>query len=150
MSKYSDIDLDKISYLIEVKGYNDSQLIEYLGISRPTFYKWKKEKVNFSNTLKKSRVKLVSKIKDSLVKKTEGFYVTEWKEIVVEGEVVKVENSKYIPPSDTAIIFALANLDPENWKRQDKQVIDTNKDKAVIPNIQSDDDILKMIELDDE
>ncbi len=149
MAKYSDIDLDKISYLIEVEGYNNKQLIEYLGIHKDTFYKWKKTKPDFSDTLKKSKVKLVSKIKDSLTKKTEGFYVTEWKEVIDrDGQIVKVETQKYIPPSDTAIIFALANLDPKNWKRSDKVVEDDSKSENKNPHVQSVDDIL--LELDNE
>ena len=41
MTKYNDVDFDKLEYLCQVEGYNDTQLIEFLGISRPTFYKWK-------------------------------------------------------------------------------------------------------------
>lgn len=108
--------------MIEVEGYNNNQLIEYLGISKQTFYRWKSEKSDFRDTLKKSKVKLVAQIKDSLVKKTEGFHVDEWKEVVVDGQIVELKTRKYIPPSDTAIIFALANLDPKNFSRQDKQI----------------------------
>lgn len=148
MSKYSDIDLEKISYLIEVEGYNNNQLIEYLGISKQTFYRWKSEKSDFRDTLKKSKVKLVAQIKNSLVKKTRGFFVTEWKEIIVDGQIVKVENHRYIPPSDTAIIFALANLASKNFSRQDKEIVKEKK-HTEISNAKSDDEILKMLELNE-
>ena len=82
MAKYDDIDLNEISYLIEVEGYSENKLIEYLEINRSTFYRWKNDpsKSDFRNTLKKSKKKLVSILKNNLIKKTEGFYVTEWKE----------------------------------------------------------------------
>jgi hypothetical protein len=149
LSKYSDIDLEKISYLIEVEGYNNNQLMEYLGVASTTFYRWRKEKREFRDTLKKSKIKLVAQIKDSLVKKTKGYHVDEWKEVIIDGQVVELKTRKYITPSDTAIIFALANLDPKNFKRQDKQVKeDIAKDEA-IKHTKSKDEIRKRIENDD-
>ena len=148
-SKYVDVDLKKISYLVEVQGYNHKQLIEYLGISKNTFYKWLEKYSDFSDTIKKSKIHLVEEVKNNLIKKTEGFYVTEWKEVIVDGRIVKVETQKYIPPSDTAIIFALANLDPKNWKRADKVVEEDSKTKVNIKHSVSKEEIAKRIDNDD-
>lgn len=152
MSKYSDINLNKISYLIEVQGYNNKQLIEYLGINQATFYKWKKEKSEFSDTIKKSKIKLVKEITNNLIDKTRPKEYQETTIITkeVDGKSVTITKTikKYIPASDTAIIFALCNLDPENWKRKDKEFI--NKD-IEFTNIHtaSDQEILEALRLID-
>jgi len=140
LAKYDDIDLKEIAYLIEVEGYSENQLIEYLQISRSTFYKWKKDKdkSDFSNTLKKSKKKLVAIVKNSLIERTQGKYVFEYKEVIVNGKIEKLETKKYIQASDTAIIFTLANFDPKNFRRQDKQV-EEKKDKVDIGNVHADD-----------
>ncbi len=150
MSKYSDIDLNKVSYLIEVQGYNNKQLIEHFGINQATFYKWKKEKSEFSDTIKKSRIKLVKEITNNLIDRTRPKEYEETTIITkeIDGKSVTITKTvkKYIPASDTAIIFALYNLDPENWKRKDKEVINKDIDFTNIHKA-SDQEILEALKL---
>ena len=56
---------------------------------------------------------------------------------------------KFVPPSATMQIFLLANLDPKNWRRQDKEYVSDKKDKTVNKHMISADEILLDIE-DDE
>jgi transposase-like protein len=148
-SKYIDIDLKKISYLIEVQGYNHKQLIEYLGISRETFYNWIKKHTDFSDTIKKSKTHLVEEVKNKLIERARGI---EYEEVTQEIKIVDGKEYKtvkkvkrFIPPSDTAIIFALANLDPKNWKRSDKVVEDKVTGNEDIKHTKTKEEIAKRI-----
>ena len=152
-SKYVNIDLKKISYLIEVQGYNHKQLIEYLGIHADTFYSWIKKHTEFSDTIKKSRTHLAEEIKNKLIERARGI---EYEEVTQEIKIVDGKEYKtvkkvkrFIPPSDTAIIFALANLDPNNWKRADKVIEEDNKTKVNIKHSVSKEEIAKRIDNED-
>lgn len=151
-SKYVNIDLKKISYLIEVQGYNHKQLIKYLGISKDTFYKWIKKHADFSDTLKKSKMHLIEDVKNKLIERARGIeYEEVTQEIkIIDGKEYKTikKIKKFIPPSDTAIIFTLANLDPKNWKRQDKIITEDKNNKITIKHSVSKEEIAKR--LDDE
>jgi len=158
VSKYQDVDLKEIEYLIQIEGYSNEKLIKHLGISVQTFYNWKKTKVEFLETLKKSRQILVNEIKNKLLEKVRGIEYTERyeekKQVVVSGEIVILkttrEVTKFIPPSDAAIFFSLANLDPKNWKRTDKEVKEEDKeDKIIIPHTTTKEELRKRIESED-
>ena len=101
-SKYVNIDLKKISYLIEVQGYNHKQLIEYLGIHADTFYSWIKKHTEFSDTIKKSRTHLAEEIKNKLIERARGI---EYEEVTQEIKIVDGKEYKtvkkvkrFIPP----------------------------------------------------
>lgn len=95
------------------RGLNDSELIEALGISNFTFYRYIKEEPKFSNALKKGRHKSLSNVENALFKAAIGF---EYEEEVVnkQGDVVSLK--KYAQPSITAQIFILKNRLPKYWK----------------------------------
>lgn len=103
------------------------------GINQDTFYQWLKARAEFSEAVKKARSEfldeIASQLEASLWKKAQGYEVEETKEEFSRrknGEVVLVKKTttkKHIAPDTGALIFALTNVDPENWKnRQDNRL----------------------------
>jgi len=148
-SIYNDIvDLKKIKYLRQVEGYNDKQLIEYLGIHKDTFYKWIKRHTDFAEALKIDRKQQATELVETLFKKAKGFWIEEVTTEITERGSEKVKHIKKVKKwvqSDTALIFALSNLDPLNWKRQDKNVVAKNNN-TIEPHTVSDNEIMGMFD----
>lgn len=129
--KFNDVKDDIISYIRE--GDSNILACKKVGISKETFYTWINDKPDFSNSLKKARKEfretIVQTLEQSLWKRAAGYEIEESKNeyrTLKDGGEVLVKSSKitkHFPPDTGALIFALTNLDPENWKnRQDNRL----------------------------
>ena len=129
--KFNDVKDDIISYIRE--GDSNILACKKVGISKETFYTWINDKPNFSDSLKKARKEfretIVQTLEQSLWKRAAGYEIEESKNeyrTLKDGGEVLVKSSKitkHFPPDTGALIFALTNLDPENWKnRQDNRL----------------------------
>lgn len=129
--KYDDVR----DIIIQSIREGDKNVIAYkkAGISETTFYDWLRNDAAFSAAVKKARAEfldgIASQLEASLWKKANGYEVEETKEEFSRrknGEVVLVKKTttkKHIAPDTGALIFALTNVDPENWKnRQDNRL----------------------------
>lgn len=112
------------------KSYKDAYTAAR--VSHTTFYKHFNEDVEFNAKIKKAEQEyqewydsqLVVDCKRSLLELVQGY---EWEETTTEsaldknGKMVEVKKKvvhKKAAPNPTAIIFALCNRDPENWKNR--------------------------------
>ena len=134
---------DQIEQLIKIEGYSDKQLIKHLDIASSTFYKWKNEKSEFSELLKNSKEKLVNELQKGLFKTALGYEYTETTKetkTLTNGDTIIIEKevTKHSSPNVTALVFALSNLDPKNFKRQDKPTIETNEDDTQLETLSID------------
>lgn len=110
------------------------------GISDDTFMRWRANNSEFAQMLKRAEQEyndwynneLVRDCKKSLKKLVTGF---EYDETTTEYERDKNGNprikkqktiTKKVAPNPTAIIFALTNRDPENWKNRQTNEITGN------------------------
>lgn len=129
--KFNDVKDDIISYIRE--GDSNILACKKVGISKETFYTWINDKPDFSDSLKKARKEfretIVQTLEQSLWKRAAGYEIEESKNeyrTLKDGSKVLVKSSKitkHFPPDTGALIFALTNLDPENWKnRQDNRL----------------------------
>lgn len=124
-----------------MNGSTDIEICEMLGISHDTFYKWKNEKPEFSEAIKKGKYESNGELLNSAFKQSTGFYFTEEQAVKVRDvevfdgkpfqvdkvEVVKV--TKYALPNPTMNIFMLKNRIPEQYK--DKHDIEHSGSLAV-------------------
>ena len=125
-SKWNDIK-EKLS-LIESwarDGLNDEQIAEKLRISKDTFYRYKKEHSDFSDSLKKGKEIVDYEVENALLKRALGYEYTETTreerynrdtqeyEMVVTKEVIK-----QVSPDTTAQIFWLKNRKPKEWREK--------------------------------
>lgn len=105
------------------------------GIDRSTFFEWMKDekKSDFSDSVKRARAEfrktIVSRLEHSLWKKALGFEFDETKtETNKEGVTTKKTIiKKYYPPDTAALIFALTNVSPDEWKNR-QNIEATGKD----------------------
>lgn len=121
------------------------------GISIDTFVKLKQKDADFKDWIKRAEKEynewhhydILKDARTSLKQLIKGF---KYKEITVESETdergfrrekKRKEVEKMVTPNATAIIFALCNRDPENWKN--RQTADINaevkEETAVKPDL---------------
>lgn len=129
--KFNDVKDDIISCIRE--GDSNILACKKVGISKSTFYEWLESYPDFSDSLKKARKEfretIVQTLEQSLWKRAAGYEIEESKNeyrTLKDGSKVLVKSSKitkHFPPDTGALIFALTNLDPENWKnKQDNRL----------------------------
>lgn len=131
-SKWSDIQ-EKLS-LIEAwarDGLIDEQIAEKLNISKDTFYRYKREHSDFSDSLKKGKEIVDCEVENALLKRAMGYeyeektyetkYDTEKEKYV---EILTKRVTKQVAPDTTAQIFWLKNRKSAVWR--DKQEIEHN------------------------
>lgn len=110
-------------------GLTDEQIANNLGISKDTFYKYKKEHTDFSDSLKRGKEIVDYQVENALLKRALGY---QYKETTIE-RVYNTEKEKYemvvtkevvkeVQPDTTAQIFWLKNRKPKEWR--DKQQIE--------------------------
>ena len=145
MAKYNKAIVDRICSLIRGDSYTIAEICKNVGISEGLFYKWKAEKVEFFDAIKKAQEDfnefLQVEAKKSLVKMLQGYTVTETKTVTVDtGEKTETgkpkikikehtKTEKHIQPNPTLIIFTLTNRDPENWKNRQSTDITSGGEK---------------------
>lgn len=112
-------------------GATEKQVCENLGISKDAFYKYKKEKAEFNELIKKSRQSLVIQLRGALVKRALGYTYEEKRKttgIDPDGRsYIKNETTeKNMPPDVAALNLCLKNYDPDNWAN-DPQMLELKR-----------------------
>lgn len=121
--------------LIEVEGWardglTDEQIWNKLGISKDTFYRYKNEYSDFSDSLKRGKEIVDREVENALLKKAIGgkekvlkpmkikniIYSDAGKKLKESEEIVMVEEEVLIIPDTTAQIFWLKNRKPDVWR----------------------------------
>lgn len=119
-SKWGDVK----SKLILVEGWardglTDEQIAKNLGISKDTFYRYKKEHPDFSDSIKKGKEIVDYEVENALLKTALGFEHTyKDQKVTKDGDVIDYEHTEYIAPSNTAQIFWLKNRKPKQWRER--------------------------------
>ena len=114
------------------EGHEERDIYDnLLHISKTTFYKYKAEKKELADVLKDAHAEHIReetpKLYNSLERRAHGFYYTETRRTIVDGEVVKEEeHTKYCPPDVAALNLLLKNYDAERWAN-DPQMIELRK-----------------------
>lgn len=166
MAKYSKIIVDKICSLIREDSYTIAEICEQVGISEAIYFKWKNEKVEFFESIKKAEEArlqfFLAEAKKSLLKKIQGYDIEETKtvylkpnkdDVVVDDESgkkkLKVKEQtvikKHVQADTAAIIFTLTNGDPENWKNRQNSDINAKIDANVVSKPMSRKEALKIL-----
>lgn len=101
-------------------GATEEIIYHNLGISKVTFYKYKAEKSELNELLKKGRESIVEELRGILMKKARGFEYKEYKRVTkVEDGETKIQSieeyTKQALPDVAAANLLLKNYDKENW-----------------------------------
>lgn len=134
MARYSKQIVQDICSFIEKDSYTNAEICKMVNIAESTFYDWKAKKPEFSESIKKAEEVfngvIVSEAKKSLVKLIRGYSAQDKKTVTADTgkkdedgkPIVKVKEhsvtEKHYQPNTAAVIFALTNRDPENWKNK--------------------------------
>lgn len=131
-SKYTPECVESICQALR-NGCTDLDAARAAGISKDTFYEWIKTAPDFADLVKKAKREfqewefygILADAKKSLKTLICGIEYEETKTELVreqgkgEMKIVKqTKTTKRVPPSATAIIFALCNRDPEHWQNR--------------------------------
>lgn len=137
--KYNNV-VDTIIELKETTDNNARDICKAVGIDECTYYEWLKTKPEFSKAIKEADQKRLNTMaavaRQALFKKVSGYEVEEVTTEYIPGEggkpsiKIQKKTKKHISASDTLIMYALNNTDPDNFKH--KEHIDhTSKGKKV-------------------
>lgn len=118
-------------------GATDKEVAKRLGISEDSFYQYKKEFSEFSESLKESKEIIDAKVENALFERAMGGKVTlkrpykvkrtifqNGKKVREEEEMVMANYEEYVIPDTTAQIFWLKNRRPDKWR---EKIAESNK-----------------------
>lgn len=162
MAKYSKKIVDRICELISTDSYTIAEICEKVGIAKDTYYNWLKTKSDFSDAIKKAQDNfnelIVVEAKKSLVKMIRGYTIQEKKTVTADTgrkdendkPIVRIKEhsvtDKHYQPVPAAVIFALTNRDPDNWKnRQENKVTGDMSFKSHLENL-SDEELKRIVD----
>jgi hypothetical protein len=112
-------------------GLTDEQIAHNLGISKDTFYTYKKEHTDFSDALKRGKEVVDITVENALYKKAIGYTYEEVTREPIKDpetgeyrlEVTKIVK-KEVQPDTTAQIFWLKNRKPAEWRDKHEQEVE--------------------------
>lgn len=161
MAKFSKKTVDMIVGLVKSDTYTIAEICRQVGITPKTYHQWVNDYPDFADAIEQAKAErmqaMVIEAKKSLMKKIQGYDVTETKVVTIPGKqkdekgnpkpIIKEQTTtkKYIQPDTAAIIFTLTNGDPEHWRnRQSTEV--TGKDGKDLFASKADEELDKEIE----
>jgi transposase-like protein len=161
MAKFSKKTVDMIVGLVKSDTYTIAEICRQVGITPKTYHQWVNDYPDFADAIEQAKAErmqaMVIEAKKSLMKKIQGYDVTETKVVTIPGKqkdekgnpkpIIKEQTTtkKYILPDTAAIIFTLTNGDPEHWRnRQSTEV--TGKDGKDLFASKTDEELDKEIE----
>lgn len=112
--------LDDIEWWL-TQGATEKEVYDKLGISHESFYKYKKEKSEFAEVLKRGKEPADMEVERALHKRALGYFYDEITTETIEGEngIITKEKkiTKHIAPDVSAQIYWLSNRKNNTWKR---------------------------------
>lgn len=161
MAKFSKKTVDMIVGLVKSDTYTIAEICRQVGITPKTYHQWVNDCPDFADAIEQAKAErmqaMVIEAKKSLMKKIQGYDVTETKVVTIPGKqkdekgnpkpIIKEQTTtkKHIQPDTAAIIFTLTNGDPEHWRnRQSTEV--TGKDGKDLFASKTDEELDKEIE----
>ena len=161
MAKFSKKTVEKIVGLIKSDTYTIAEICRQVGITPKTYHQWVNDYPDFADAIEQAKDErmqaMVIEAKKSLMKKIQGYDVTETKVVTVPGTkkdekgnpkpIIKEQTTtkKHIQADTAAIIFTLTNGDPEHWRnRQTTEV--TGKDGKDLFASKTDEELVAEIE----
>lgn len=142
---------EEIKEWIQKDGLTDKEIYTKLGITKNTFYKYKKNYKEFKDLLKNNRISKVEEIKSALFKRAIGYEYKETKTVTTQIEldeevkqvllqcgfdVEKIQNPKVIkkeeytkfsPPDPASCMILLKHWDKQNEWTNDPQMLKLKK-----------------------
>ena len=161
MAKFSKKTVDMIVGLVKSDTYTIAEICRQGGITPKTYHQWVNDYPDFADAIEQAKAErmqaMVIEAKKSLMKKIQGYDVTETKVVTIPGKqkdekgnpkpIIKEQTTtkKHIQPDTAAIIFTLTNGDPEHWRNSQSTEV-TGKDGKDLFASKTDEELDKEIE----
>ena len=136
-TKYTKI-VERLDEVEKLAGYGliETEIADFLDISIESLSEYKRKYDDFSQTLKRGKIKADSNVIEKLYKRTQGYY---YEEVTTEGKPVDKFNEKgkligteikptfikkvkkHIPPDVVACMCWLNNRRPQDWRQKTEQ-----------------------------
>lgn len=134
-------------------GLDEVQIALRLNISYASLKRYKNKYPEFEVALIKGKEHLVDELKNSLFERAKGFEYEEVKQYIeeIDGKQRKrVEKTKKHIYSDQCLLFALKNIDPDNWrdKKEIQQDVNSTVQYLTIDVVDEEDKSIKLLEGD--
>ncbi|MCC8152963.1 MAG: transposase [Tannerellaceae bacterium] len=123
MAKYSKGLVDSICSLILEDSYSIAEICEKVDITKDTYYRWLKEKSDFSDAIKKAQEEAdadrLVECRNSIAKLIKGYDYEETKTVIIDDGKGKPKvkertvTKKHIAPNLGAIIHFQTNKSPQ-------------------------------------
>ena len=125
MAKFSKKTVDKIVGLVKSDTFTIAEICRQVGITPKTYHLWMNDYPDFADAIEQAKEErmqsMVIEAKKSLMKKIQGYDVTETKVVTIPGKqkdekgnpkpIIKEQTTtkKHIQPDTAALIFTLTN-----------------------------------------
>jgi hypothetical protein len=93
-------------------GLTEEQIAHNIGISRSTFFEWKKQFPSIADAVKNGKEPADQEVENALFRRACGYEYTETRTEAGKTVIMK----KQMPPEVAACIFWLRNRRPERWR----------------------------------
>lgn len=109
-------------------GASEKEIIKLLGISKDTFYSYKRKYAEFSDLLKRARKKPVMEIKAALLKRATGYQYEEIEQIEdSDGKWRRRTVKKTAPPDPASALILLKHWDKDGGWTNDPAMLEIRK-----------------------
>lgn len=128
--------LDRIQLWV-AKGATQKEVAEKLGISQDRLIKYKKDHVEFAESIDAPKGYVDDLVEASLFKRCQGYdyeEVTRWQTIGPGGQIIWLEKRtmKHLPPDPSSVQFWLRNRRPKEWNKPIAQETQETGDTGVV------------------
>lgn len=104
------------AYKLTLLGATDAEMADFFGVVESTINLWKLEIPEFSESIKKGKIKADAEVAESLYHRAKGCSHPEDKVFLHEGKPVIVPGVKYYPPDTGAAMAWLKNRRPKDFR----------------------------------
>jgi len=122
-------------------GFTDKQVYETLGVTEQCGIQWRKKYPEFQKVFEEHHENIILQVENSLFKKALGYeYDEKYYEPIYDKKTGKNTHKmklsrvikKHVPPSDSAIQFALSNIYSEKYQDRKNISINNNVNQAAL------------------
>ena len=126
------------------KGATQKEVAEKLGISQDRLIKYKKDHLEFAESIDAPKGYVDDLVEAALFKRCTGYdyeEVTRWQTIGRDGKLMWLEKKtkKHLPPDPSSVQFWLTNRRPQEWKRMPESKAeekDSDTGVVMLPEVQ--------------
>ena len=97
-------------------GLTDYEIATVFGVGTSTITLWRHQHREFAEALRTGKVIADERVERALYHKALGYTFDEEEIHIIKGKVVRVQVTKHMPPSDSAMIFWLKNRRKNDWR----------------------------------